>query len=709
MKPFFKKAKPVWLPNLQRNITLGFYTLVKTGGTPLDLSVATAGFYRVFLDGKFVQSGPARCAHGFYRVDQFSLDIEEGEHHIAIETVQYGLNSFSSLRQPAFFQAELHSGGKILAATGHGGFDVYRLTERIRKMQRFSYQRPMGESYCLYDGVYGWRMGNPGENAIKSNTVVVESKKLIPRNLPMNFFPVTGADICLSRGNCVFDAKPEQLRKDRSLTQIGESEKYELDGWKESELELHLSDEVQYIANTEMVSDHHPYTGETYLEAGQFEILALSCEKTGYMTVNIDCRAAGTVYLMVDETLRPNGDVDPLSMECLNVIRLDCKVGNFCFQSMEPFGFRYVKLVCKSGSFCLRNFRIIELICPLPVRSYSGTSPYLKAVFDAACETFKQNSTDIFMDCPTRERAGWLCDSYFTARAERVLTGGNAIEHNFLENFLLPEHFVGLPEGMLPMCYPADPLCGEYIPNWAMWFVLELEDYLLRTGDIAFVKRFEDRVHRLFNWFKQYENEDGLLEKLPGWVFVEWSHANDLVQDINFPTNMLYAAMSEAAGKLFEKPDLIQKAEKLRDTIRQRSYDGKFFRDNEVEKDGKMVSSGEITETCQYYAFFTKTATPKTHKELWKIMCDEFGPQRRKTGAWKEIAYSNAFIGNYLRLELLAQEKMWAKLLDESVGYFYNMAKKTGTLWENDTDHASCNHGFASYIAVLILAAETGE
>ncbi|MFR4025840.1 MAG: hypothetical protein ACLTZY_09220 [Alistipes indistinctus] len=30
-----------------------------------------------------------------------------------------------------------------------------------------------------------------------------------------------------------------------------------------------------------------------------------------------------------------------------------------------------------------------------------------------------------------------------------------------------------------------------------------------------------------------YENEDELLENLGKWVFVEWSKANDFVQDVN--------------------------------------------------------------------------------------------------------------------------------------------------------------------------------
>ena len=53
-----------------------------------------------------------------------------------------------------------------------------------------------------------------------------------------------------------------------------------------------------------------------------------------------------------------------------------------------------------------------------------------------------------------------------------------------------------------------------------------------------------DRVLKLFEYFQAYENSDGLLEKLPGWVFVEWSKANEFVQDVNYPSNMLYAGGS---------------------------------------------------------------------------------------------------------------------------------------------------------------------
>jgi alpha-L-rhamnosidase len=40
-------------------------------------------------------------------------------------------------------------------------------------------------------------------------------------------------------------------------------------------------------------------------------------------------------------------------------------------------------------------------------------------------------------------------------------------------------------------------------------------------------------------------------------------------------------------------------------------------------------------------------------------------------------------------------------MLDETRSFFLYMADLTGTLWENIGTSASCNHGFASHVAVV--------
>jgi alpha-L-rhamnosidase len=709
MNTFFTNATPIWLEGLEkeRNITAGLYTEIDGAAGKATLSVATSGFYRVFMNGRFVTYGPARCAHGYFRVDQLELDLEPGKNHIALEVVGYYLNGFACLLQPSFIQAELVVDDVVCAATGAEGFTTYRLTERIRKMQRYSYQRPMSESYRLTAGVHSWRLGAPMETAIPWKTAQTEDKRLIDRGIAPFFFPVCDASRKVSEGTFVTGVIPENYKRDRSLREIGDPENGIIWGWHQEELELHLSDEVQQWQVTGLVEAVDADPKQTKLTEGRFTILALPCEKTGFICLDLVCTEAGTIYLAYDETLRPNGDVDPLSMECMNAIRLDVVLGTYSFQSMEPYGFQFIKLACTAGTFTVENVHVRELTCPQPITAtYEGDDPELAMVFDAAVETFRQNAVDVFMDCPTRERAGWLCDSFFTARSEWALTGDNVIERAFLENYRLPERFDFLPEGMIPMCYPADTLDRQFIPNWAMWFVLQLEDHVRRNGDRAFAESFRDRVYGLVRYFAGFENEDGLLEKLESWVFLEWSRANQLVQDINFPTNMMYARMLKAVSALYDDPVPAEKAEKLIECIRRRSFNGQFFTDNEVYQDGKPVSSGESTETCQYYAFFTGVATPELYPELWQTLLKDFGPNRVEQKLWPEIWPSNAFIGNYLRLELLLQHGQYAQLIEECRGYFAYMAKRTGTLWENITDYASCNHGFASYTAVFILEAE---
>ncbi|MDD7726139.1 MAG: hypothetical protein PUJ24_10885, partial [Bacteroidales bacterium] len=50
----------------------------------------------------------------------------------------------------------------------------------------------------------------------------------------------------------------------------------------------------------------------------------------------------------------------------------------------------------------------------------------------------------------------------------------------------------------------------------------------------------------------------------------------------------------------------------------------------------------------------------------------------------------------------------YERVIDEALEYFSRMADKTGTLWEKDNDSASCNHGFASSAAVLLLRCTAG-
>ncbi len=477
-------------------------------------------------------------------------------------------------------------------------------------------------------------------------------------------------------------------------------------GFPDAELATNPFHEVQRMEAVTLVQVDHPLLASARLALadGAFRIIDFGANLTGFCGASLRCDAPARVYLVFDEVLTA-GDVDVKRLGCCNVVTCDLtSAGEYSFETFEPYTFRYLKIIAMGRACEVANVHLREYANDDTDRAaFASSDEALNRIFEAARSTFRQNAVDIFSDCPSRERAGWLCDSFFIARVAADLCGNTQMEQLFLENFLLPPAFAHLPQGMLPMCYPSDHRDGNFIPNWAMWFVIQLEEYLQRGGDRAMVEAFRPRVLALLEYFRPFRNADGLLEKLPGWVFVEWSRANELVQDVNYPTNMVYAAMLACVARMYDLPALQQDAERLRETIRRQSFDGQYFVDNaKRQADGTLQSTGERTETCQYYAFYFQVATPQTHAALWELLRADFGPRRKQTQKHPEIYFANAFIGNYLRLELLSQAGLTAQILDETQGYFFKMADQTGTLWEHDSVAASCCHGFASHLVRVL-------
>jgi alpha-L-rhamnosidase len=705
--PSFVSAKPIWPKGreTEKNLFVGFRASFKAPAQERVILRATgATLYRVCLNGHFLGHGPARGPHGYYRMDEWDLTdkLQPGANIVAFEVAGYNVNSYYLLDQPSFLQAEVVADGKVLASTdGHGTpFTATILKERVQKVQRYSFQRPFSEVYRLGPGYDRWR-ADAASTFDEAKISAQPAKALLPRRVSYPDYVVRQPSWLVSQGQVRTGVKVDAPWKDRSLTDIGPK----LGGYPEKELATIPSLELQTVANATNHPINQPWTpGESLiLQSNAWQIVDFGCNLTGFLGAKLNCRSRTRLFLTFDEILS-DGDVDFKRLGCVNIIAYELQPGSYELESFEPYTFRYLKLIVLEGDCEVQNLSLREYAgAGVWQAHFAASDERLNRLFAAGRETFRQNALDIFMDCPSRERAGWLCDSFFTSRVAQDLCGDTRIEKNFFENYLLPPKFAHLPDGMLPMCYPADHNDGVFIPNWALWFVVELEEYLARSGDRETVDALKPRVLRLFDYFKKFKNEDGLLEKLESWVFIEWSDANSFVQDVNFPSNMLYAKALDAAGKMYGLPELTEDAERIRETIRRQSFEAGFFADNAKRVNGKLQTTTNRTEVCQYFAFFFEVAKPETHSELWQRLIRDFGPQRKQTKAFPEVHPANAFIGNVLRLELLSRYGLCQQLLDESLAYQLYMADRTGTLWENDDAYASCDHGFASHGGVHVL------
>jgi alpha-L-rhamnosidase len=419
---------------------------------------------------------------------------------------------------------------------------------------------------------------------------------------------------------------------------------------------------------------------------------------TGFIRTKISVKRPSKITFFWDEILE--GDTITSKRKPFARMRYSLEPGDYSLESYEPYTMKYLSFLVEEGDCEVKEVSIRQYVNSDVSRAEFMTDDRaLNQIFEAAVETYKQNALDVFMDCPSRERAGWLCDSYFTARVAYNLSGNTLIEHNFLENFLLPPKFKNIPEGMLPMCYPSDQSNGNFIPNWAMWFVLQLDEYVDRSGDYEMMINLKPKVLALMDYFKRFENEYGLLENLEKWVFIEWSEANKFVQDVNYPSNMLYSQVLEVVGRLYNLPSYTERSDALKEIILEQSFNEGFFSDNALRENGKLLVQDNKTEICQYFAFYFDIVTAESHPELWQRLVNDFGPQRNEKKLWPEVYPANAFIGNYMRLELLSEQELTRQLADECKKLFLYMAERTGTLWENIRPGTSCCHGFASHVA----------
>ena len=702
---FLVSTESVWPTGLshEMNTLIAFRSEFTAEGKPAILEMAAWYSYRITLNGRFIAHGPVRGAEGAFRVDRIELPVSSGINRLQIEVAGYNCRSYYQIKQDPFLIAEVKSAdGRLLAATGRD-FEAFRLP-RVQKVPRYSYQRTFAEAYV----VPGAELG-PLKLATMTRPVLIGRGATYPayefkeRMTPMYFSNV----------------REDLSRRVPAVRYVNlPSENKWLDGFDMADLTVNSFATAARIVH----SDHRGVTAEEkaasafVLEAGRAAAFDNGLNDTGFFGFQVSVEEPGRLFATFDEVLT-NGEIDGVNrnLHTCNAVVWDFTERGTCrVETFEPYTMRYLEAFVMTGKMKVSapTFRSYKNATAGRV-SFKSSDTVLDRVFAAGVESFRQNAVDVLMDCPSRERTAWNFDSYFTAAAATLLTGNLACERLFMENFATPERYERFSLGVIPAAYPADSE-SCFIPNSSLWFVLQLEEYLLRSGDRAMVDKLKPHVLHVFKAFWKYRNADSLLENMPGAFYVGYGRPNDLRNDVNYPSNMLWAEAMAACARLYGRMDLMDESKKVRREIVRQSWTGTWFCDNAVRQpDGGLKLSGECTETCQYYAFFFNAATPETHPVLWRTLLDDFGPKRfsldRKTlKSHPEIYVSEPFIGDFLRLKLLERAGLSDMLLADSKSYFSYMAEQTGTLWERFAPIWSCCHGFCSYVTRSILRGAVG-
>ena len=236
-------------------------------------------------------------------------------------------------------------------------------------------------------------------------------------------------------------------------------------------------------------------------------------------------------------------------------------IGNSVFDR----GFRMVRLTFRSyaGPVVLHRMRGIDRRYPMSQRSRFCCSDWqLNRLWETAFETISACTTDVFTDCPWRERLFFTNDFVVENRSALQLTGDAALSrHAFRMIFDEADE-----NGIFPCVIPSHGAMMEHhgFPKKWAWILscnltlpLSVLEYYLHTGDASSIREWYPVMRRMIGTFRSWKSAEGILNTENQYNgktdFFDWSfelNGKQLPSSGNALMNCMYIIALQAMDRL---------------------------------------------------------------------------------------------------------------------------------------------------------------
>ncbi|HJD46693.1 MAG TPA: hypothetical protein H9909_07585 [Candidatus Mediterraneibacter norfolkensis] len=705
----FNRAKAVWGTDLgnKYNQFLGFYSEITLNHeTEIKIAIAARSYYRLYLNGEIAASGPARTAKHYCRVDEITRTVS-GTVRVAVEAVAYdkpGMYCNDCTLEPGILAVEIMDEEEnVLSATGDPKWKYTELKYRRPDVETMSHSRGIVEVYDLEPDSLDWRIGQ--SDKWKSPVETKEMITWLERRAPYasyNRIPVnTLTDLA--------DLRPVE----------GEGPGYVLTLAREFNPDWYRTLPQNNLFLESLRNEKEaPFTGRSYFKAGEITLIpgrfpaaltfCLEKSELGFIELTVNAERECTVDLINSDHRNMAGILKSNSY----VTRYNLKAGSYHLVTFEPKLVRYIKVILRTeGKVTLKYPNMVDYGYPDDHSCHFECSDGdLNRIYEGAKRTQRLNTLDIFMDCPQRERGGWLCDSYFTAHGAAMLFGDHEVEKDFIENFMLTDPDI-MWHSFFPEVYPGSKP-DESDPgfqNWSLWLLAELAEYYKRTGDRDLIEACRTRVTRFIEGLLELRGESGLLEGMTKH-FIDWSLSNRdfCVLPISVPDNCLAVYVPEKMANLYGMKQWRETARQMRTIIEEMDDERGIFGgggDAAEYKDGKLSRKDCTTESG--IALELKCSFHRSDRMYLQRFVHAMGtcPEFR---ADPNVGKANQFIGLMIRFDVLRELGETETLVKELKDlYLPELRDGSGTFFENYNALSGC-HGFNGAAGALLMTEVLG-
>ena len=190
-------------------------------------------------------------------------------------------------------------------------------------------------------------------------------------------------------------------------------------------------------------------------------------------------------------------------------------------QTFTPYwykAFRFVRLDFPAGTEVKLEDQLYRpYFYPLENEAGFACSDEVRnAMWTVSKNTLMCSAHETFVDCPYYEQCQYDMDSAVEAAVMMRLTGDTRLVRKAIVDLSRSQR----PDGLLWAHYPS--MAPQVIPNFSIFWILMLEDYVFYTGDTAFGLKLLPVADKILTFFRTHLTEDGLCDHTPFWNFVDW-------------------------------------------------------------------------------------------------------------------------------------------------------------------------------------------
>ncbi|WP_238402831.1 family 78 glycoside hydrolase catalytic domain [Paenibacillus mesophilus] len=247
-------------------------------------------------------------------------------------------------------------------------------------------------------------------------------------------------------------------------------------------------------------------------------------EIVGMLRLVVEGRAGDRVEIRLGEELDEAGSVR-FDMRC-NCVYRDVWTIRDGVQTIEFYdyrAFRYGEVIVLSDTVTLRAVRAVVRHYPFDdtAASFRSSDGDLNALWDISAYSTKVGTQELYMDCPSREKANYSLDTYLEMSAAYYVAGEWNLSRSMIGYFLQSD-----PDGKLRCMAPAGR--PHYFTEYTMYPVLMAWRYYEYTGDKPFLAAQYASLCRVHRYMTTFADESGLLTR-----------TNDTLCDlVDWPVNM---------------------------------------------------------------------------------------------------------------------------------------------------------------------------